>query len=112
MPLRRQGINCTTEHVDDRVETIVRALKRKQRVVVRSTEPIEELARVVWARLPGRVRCRAAVATWAFRNDNGFDLLAVPRLAGITIDAADLVLDPASRGIPTATETATQTLEN
>jgi len=88
-----QAARAKAEGVDDRVETIVTALRRRRRVVVPSAEPIEDLARAVWTKLPGSVRRRASVATWAFRNDNLFDLVAVPRMAGIITDSSEIVLD-------------------
>ena len=77
-----------------RVETIVEAIKRGQKVVLVSAQPIDELASAVWRKLPGRVRRRASVATWAFSTANGFDLVAVPRLAGMTLDPSMRVLEP------------------
>jgi hypothetical protein len=68
-------------------------------VVVQSSAPIDALARDVWSRLPGRVRNRASVATWAFDTANGFDLVALPRLNGSELDRSDvmLALEPAGR---------------
>ena len=63
-----------------------------RRVVVQSAEPIDGLARDVWRTLPRSVRRRATVATWAFDNANRFDLVALPKLAGVALDASDLVL--------------------
>jgi hypothetical protein len=57
-------------------------------VIVESPHSIDALARQVWDALPGRTRARASVATWAFGNDNKFDLLGVPRLAGVAIDGS------------------------
>jgi hypothetical protein len=87
---------ATVEEDDRGVETIVAAMRRGQRVVLASAEPIDDLARAVWRKLPGRTRRRASVATWAFSTANRFDLVAVPRLAGITPDPAELVLEPDS----------------
>ena len=39
-----------------------------------------------------RVRLRASVATWAFDNANRFDLVALPKLAGLTREVSDLIL--------------------
>ena len=84
-----------TAGVDDRrVETIVEAMRRGQKVVLASAHPIDDLASAVWRRLPGRTRRRASVATWAFSTANCFDLVAVPRLAGMTPDPSVLVLEP------------------
>ena len=57
---------------------IVTALRQGRRVAVQSREPIDALAHGVWRALPLRVRLRASVATWAFDNANGFDLVACP----------------------------------
>jgi hypothetical protein len=57
---------------------MVEAIKRGQKVVIDSAEPIEELARAIWRQLPGRIRRRASVASWAFCNANQFDLVAIP----------------------------------
>ena len=89
------GQEPPTAGVDDRrVETIVEAIKRGQKVVLASAHPIDDLANAVWRKLPGRTRRRASVATWAFSTANRFDLVAVPRLAGITPDPSELVLEP------------------
>jgi hypothetical protein len=78
--------------VDERREAIVDALKRGRRVAVQSNEPIDALARDVWRALPFRVRLRASVATWAFDNANRFDLVALPKLAGVVREPSDLIL--------------------
>jgi hypothetical protein len=78
---------------DGIIDEIVAALTRGQRVVIPSAEPITTLAHAVWIRLPGRIRRRTSLATWAFGNANGFDLVAVPRLACIDAGPADLVLE-------------------
>lgn len=75
-----------------RVTQTVAALSRGRRVVVHSPEPIDTLARDVWHVLPRRIRCRASVATWAYDNANHFDLVALPKLAGVTLDNASLIL--------------------
>jgi hypothetical protein len=72
--------------------TIVTALIAKRRVLVQSSAPIGALAREVWSRLPGRVRMGTSVATWAFDTGNDFDLVALPKLNGIAVDATDLML--------------------
>jgi hypothetical protein len=77
---------------DHRLCSIVAALVQGRRVLVKSTEPIATLARAVWQALPMHVRLRASVATWAFDNANRFDLVALPKLAGITRSASDLIL--------------------
>jgi hypothetical protein len=78
---------------DGRIDRIVSALTRGQRVVIPSAEPITGLAHAVWIRLPGRIRCRTSVATWAFSNANRFNMVAVPRLACIDAGPSDLVLE-------------------
>jgi hypothetical protein len=78
--------------LDPRVVPIVSALTQGRRVVLESSKPIDALARSVWNSLLGRVRLRASVATWAFDNANGFDLVALPKLAGTSLAASDLIL--------------------
>ena len=78
---------------DPRSAVIVAALTQGNRVVVRSAEPVDGLARSVWCLLPHRVRRRASVATWAFDNANHFDLVASPKLAGMDFDTSDVILD-------------------
>ena len=63
-----------------------------RRVAVQSAGPIDALARDVWRALPFRVRLRASVATWAFDNANRFDLVALPKLAGVAREPSDLIL--------------------
>lgn len=77
---------------DSRLAPIVEALMQRRRAVVQSHEPIDELARSVWCALPRSVRHRATVATWAFDNTNGFDLVALPKLAGVAVDDSALIL--------------------
>ena len=43
------------------------------------------------ARLPDRSG-PASVATWAFDNANHFDLVALPKLAGVALNPSDLIL--------------------
>jgi len=71
--------------------SIVTALIQRRRVLVQSSTPIGALARDVWGRLPGRVRLRASVATWAFDTGNNFDLVALPKLRGIALDTSDVM---------------------
>jgi hypothetical protein len=70
-----------------------------RRVVRESATPIDPLARRVCAALPPRVRRRKSFATLAFSNAGRFDLLAVPRLAGVTLDPSYLVLEPGQVGL-------------
>jgi hypothetical protein len=79
---------------DPRTSRIVEALSRGRRVAIESAGPIDRLAIEVWAALPESARRRASVATWAFGNANRFDLVALPRLAGVEFDRT--YLDPAS----------------
>jgi hypothetical protein len=74
------------------VASIVTALKARRRALVQSNAPIGALAREAWRRLPGRVRMRASVATWAFDTGNDFDLVALPKLKGISLDTSDVML--------------------
>jgi hypothetical protein len=93
--VRRAGYRASTDPaslVDERCEAIIDALKRGRRVAVQSDGPIDALARDVWRALPLLVRLRASVATWAFDNANRFDLVALPRLAGVAREPSDLIL--------------------
>ena len=76
---------------DPRLPQIVDALTQGRRVVVQSTEPIDGLARSVWHALPRSIRRRATVATWAFDNANQFDLVGIPKLAGVALNPSDLI---------------------
>jgi hypothetical protein len=78
------------------VTQTVAALSRGRKVIVHSAEPIDALARDVWHVLPRRVRYRASVATWAYDNANQFDLVALPKLAGVAVDDSSLIF---SRGM-------------
>jgi hypothetical protein len=89
-----QGAKRANAGIEDgRIDQIVSALTRGQRVVIPSAEPVTSLAHAVWLRLPGRIRCRTSVATWAFGNANQFDMVAVPRSACIDAGPSDLVLE-------------------
>jgi hypothetical protein len=77
---------------DGQLAAIVGAIARGRRVAVQSAAPIDALARDAWRALPFRARLRASVATWAFDNANRFDLVALPKLAGIAREPSDLVL--------------------
>jgi hypothetical protein len=81
-----------TGAADVRLPRIVQALTQRRRVVVQSNEPIAGLARRVWQTLPRSVRLTATVATWAFDNANSFDLVGMPKLAGVKPDSSDLIL--------------------
>jgi hypothetical protein len=84
------GGSCPFEQ--EGVAAAVAALSRGRRVVVHSAEPIDAMARDVWRLLPQRVRCRASLATWAYDNANQFDLVALPKLAGVALDSSSLIL--------------------
>lgn len=84
--------------VDPSAARIAAILTRKRRVALESSDPIDDLARQVWAALPDRVRARCSVATLAFGNGNRFDLLAAPKLAGLALDAS--YLDPGAEKVP------------
>ena len=88
----RTACFSATAEDDPRLAQIVQALTQGRRAVVQSTEPIDGLACGVWRALPRSARRRATVATWAFDNANQFDLIGLPKLAGVTLDASDLVL--------------------
>jgi hypothetical protein len=75
---------------DPRTRRIVEALARRRRVAIESAVPIEALVREVWPSLPKSTRRRASVATWAFGNANRFDLVGLPRLAGVELDSTYL----------------------
>jgi hypothetical protein len=79
---------------DPQARRIVEILSKGRRVALESAGPIDALAREVWPGLPESIRRSASVATWAFGNANRFDLVALPRLAGIELDHS--YLDPAS----------------
>jgi hypothetical protein len=83
-----ENLEPPVEPIDDRAWRIAAALTRRHRIAIESPEPIDELARAVVSRLPERVRRRISIATWAFANGNRFDLVALPRLAGMTCDAS------------------------
>ena len=79
---------------DPRARKIVEALSTGRRVALESAVPIDDLAREVWPGLPESIRRKGSVATWAFGNANRFDLVALPRLAGVELDRS--YVDPAS----------------
>ena len=78
---------------DDRAARIASCLAEGRRVAILAPGPIDALAGPVWAALPERVRRRASVATWAFGNANRFDLVALPRLAGVELDPSYVTID-------------------
>jgi hypothetical protein len=108
--VRRAGYRASTDPagpvLDERREAIIDAMTHGRRVAVQSAGPIDDLARDVWRALPFRVRLRASVATWAFDNANRFDLVGLPKLAGVAREPSDLILasqaggalGPANRG--------------
>lgn len=97
--------------VGNQAESIAATLGRGGRVAIQANAPIDALARQVWSLLPLSIRSRASVATWAFGNGNHFDLVALPRLAGIEFDGSyvDLTQVDASPGRPTLEPTGPRT---
>jgi len=87
-----EGFEDPTRPPDDRAVRIAAAIARGRRVAIQADAPADALARDVWRALPPRARRRATLATWAFANGNRFDLVALPRLAGIALDAS--YIDP------------------
>ena len=83
---------------DPRALPIAAIAGRGGRVALEEAGPIDALAREVWLALPDRARRRASVATWAFGNGNRFDLVALPRLAGVELDSS--YVDPALYPLP------------
>lgn len=89
----RRAVNPALPAVEqERISAIVAAISSGRRVAVQSDGPIDALACEVWRALPMRVRLRASVATWAFDNANRFDLVALPKLAGVAREPSDLIL--------------------
>ncbi len=83
-----------TLETSERASRIALALARGRRVALQESEPIDDLAQDVWRAMPPQVRGRLSLATWAFGNGNRFDLVALPRLAGVSLDSS--YLDPVS----------------
>jgi hypothetical protein len=71
---------------DPRASRIAYALAKGRRVAIEAPGPIDDLARQVWQALPLRRRRKLSLATWTFANDNRYDLAALPRLSGVTLD--------------------------
>ncbi len=69
---------------------VAAALAAGRRVAIESDQPIDDLAAAAWSLLPDSRRRTATVATWAFTNGHRFDLLGLPRLAGVELDASYL----------------------
>jgi hypothetical protein len=86
--------NAWNKAADSRTSSIVAALRSGRRAAVSSSEPIGELAREVWRELPLWIRYRASLATWAFTNENRFDLVAIPRPAGLSSDPLETFIGP------------------
>ncbi|CAN5861537.1 hypothetical protein BH23PLA1_BH23PLA1_22290 [soil metagenome] len=91
--------------VSERAFQIAEALGQGHRVALEAEGPIDALAEEVWRALPVRTRRRASVATWAFGNGARFDLIALPRLAGVDLDASYVDPFASSEGLPTAGST-------
>lgn len=81
--LAREEASHATLHL---AKAIVGALRCRRRVALETEAPIEGLARRVWSGLPRRVRGRCSVATWAYGNENRFDVVALPRLDEAMVD--------------------------
>ena len=79
---------------DPRACRMIAAISKGRRVAIDSPEPLDALAREVWPALPDSIRRKASVATWAFGNANRFDLVGLPRMAGVELDSS--YLDPAA----------------
>jgi hypothetical protein len=84
----------TPPPTDLRARRSAEALSKGRRVALESAIPIDRLAREVWSSLPDSIRRKASVATWAFGNANRFDLVALPRMAGVELDRS--YVDPTS----------------
>jgi hypothetical protein len=65
-----------------------------RRIAIASADPISRLAAAIWTRLPVHVRRRASVATLAFSDGNGFDVLGVPKSTVISLDPRYVAFDP------------------
>jgi hypothetical protein len=94
----RRAATSNVDDDDSRIIEIVGALTQRRRVVVQSNEPIDRLARSAWIALPRFVRRRATFATWAFDNANQFDLVGLPKLAGVALNPSDLIFAFESAG--------------
>ncbi len=92
LPLWPAPPRRTAQDSDPQVRAIVSAIKRRRRVIVQSSAPIDALAQKVWNQLPRRARMRASVATWAYDVGNSFDLVGLPKLTGLALEPSDLVL--------------------
>jgi hypothetical protein len=68
-------------------------------VAIEADGPIDDLARSVWLALPPRRRARLSLATWTYAIGNRPDLAALPRLAGVALDAS--YVDPLTLDNPT-----------
>ncbi|MEO6809377.1 MAG: hypothetical protein ABI353_09735 [Isosphaeraceae bacterium] len=106
LPAGAWPVACSTAKPDDRAAPIAAALSRGRRVALEADQPIDDLARAVWQLLTPRVRRRTSVATWAFGNGNRFDLVALPKLAGVAFDAS--YIDAALLRAPVPTDSSRQ----
>ena len=73
---------------------IAALMMRGKRVAIETAEPIDALARSVWAALPAKARRSRSMATWAFANGLRLDLFATPRLAAVELDSS--YVDPSA----------------
>jgi hypothetical protein len=92
LTIRRSFLSWPEVAANGPTASIVTALAERRRVIVKSIDPIDGLARNIWRALPYHVRRRAAAATWAFDNANHFDLVALPKLEGVPLRASDLIV--------------------
>ncbi len=85
---------------DPKVRWIAGTLAHGRRIALESAEPVGDLARRVWQSLPPGRRRRLSVATLAFGNENRFDLLALPRMAGVALDPSYVTEMPPESSLP------------
>jgi hypothetical protein len=96
---RRPFWRCGRPATAEPHSLIAAVLRQGGKVAIECPEPVDAIAAAVWPLLGRRARGRKTFATWAFSNDNGFDLLAAPRLHGLDLEPGTIVLpaDPAER---------------
>lgn len=90
-PFESRRYRIDTESEEARTAArVLDALAAGRRVVIESAEPIRGVVGSVWR---GLRRRRASVATLAYSVANRFDLVALPRLAGVELDPSYVTLD-------------------
>ncbi|WP_422928327.1 hypothetical protein [Singulisphaera sp. PoT] len=67
---------------------IAALLAQGKRIAIQAPSPIDDLAGEAWQLLPEATRARLSLATWAYGNDNRFDLVALPKLSSVALDAS------------------------